>query len=125
MVMSVTPIVCITLAFWLGRSGLIASVGCWAKAWPAHPAPNRITRWKSESRLVQIMVVLLGCRISRALCNATARSSKQGDEVSTGALGDRVRLERNRPGCALSLRRVIASEDACTPVEPRPGTDLT
>src|SRR5207253_5126960 len=108
MVMSVTPIVCITLAFWLGRSGLIASVGCCANAWPAHPAPNRITKWKSESRLVQIMVVLLGCRISCALCNAAARSSKQGDEVSTGALGDRVRLERNRPGC-----RVISQTSDC------------
>src|SRR6266567_7185588 len=114
MVMSLTPIVCITLAFWLGRSGLIASVGCWANAWPAHPAPNRITRWKSESRLVQIMVVLLGCRISRALCNAAARSSKQGGEVSTGSGSDRV-----------IANRAFGSANAANPVAERPGTDLT
>src|SRR5256885_17016277 len=96
MVISVTPIVCMPLAFWLGRTGLIDSVGCWANACPAHPAPNRITRWKIESLLVEIMVVLLGCRISRALCNATVAGSKQRGEVSTGSGSDRVILNEHR-----------------------------
>src|SRR5438105_2797042 len=93
-VISVTPIVCMTLAFWLGRTGLIASVGCWANAWPAHPAPNRITRWKIESLLVEIMVALLGCGISRALCNATVARGKRRGEVSTDRTGVPTRAAR-------------------------------
>src|SRR5438874_12968496 len=60
MVMSVTPMVCMTLAFWLGRIGLTCSGGCCADAYgTAQMSPNRIAKVKSESRLREIMVALL------------------------------------------------------------------
>jgi hypothetical protein len=56
MVMSVTPMVCITLAFWLGRIGLTASGGCCADAnGAAQIAANRIAKQKSESRISEII----------------------------------------------------------------------
>src|SRR5438094_4915510 len=76
MVMSVTPTVCMTLAFWLGRIGLIARGGCCAKACPAHPAPNRITSLRSESRLREIMVALLVLEFG-ALCIAPPYIGKE------------------------------------------------
>src|SRR5437762_9684714 len=60
MVMSVTPMVCMTLAFWLGRIGLTCSGGCCADAYgTAQMSANRIAKVKSESRLREIMVALL------------------------------------------------------------------
>src|SRR6266568_6451546 len=60
MVISVTPMVCITLAFWLGRIGLTASGGCCADAYgAAQIAANRIAKEKSESRAREIIVSLL------------------------------------------------------------------
>jgi hypothetical protein len=57
MVMSVTPMVCITLAFWLGRIGLTASGGCCADVnGAAQIAANRIAKEKSESRTREIIV---------------------------------------------------------------------
>jgi hypothetical protein len=52
--------VCITLAFWLGRIGLTASGGCCADAsGAAQIAANRIAKEKSESRTREIIVSLL------------------------------------------------------------------
>src|SRR3989442_11082747 len=82
MVMSVTPIVCITLAFWLGRIGLIASGGCCANAWPAHPTPNKIVRWKSESRLREIMSWHSSFVEFGALCNELLPNGKRSGRGS-------------------------------------------
>src|SRR5437660_12747369 len=69
MVMSVTPMVCITLAFWLGRSGLICTCGCCADTkGEAQIAANKIAKAKSENRFMEIMVLLLFG--FGALCNA-------------------------------------------------------
>src|SRR5438876_2738200 len=122
MVMSVTPIVCITLAFWLGRMGLIASGGCCAKAWPAHPTPNRITRWKSESRLTEIMVALLVVEFG-ALSNATNTNGKsssasvadwrtglQDRNVTPVTLG-RIRFQmRGQQACAAGVTMLAPGE---------------
>src|SRR6184192_1938322 len=75
MVMSVTPMVCITLAFWLGRSGLICTCGCCAKTkGAAQIAANRIAKAKSENRFMEIMVLLLFG--FGALCNAREVNGK-------------------------------------------------
>src|SRR5258707_4471002 len=60
MLISVTPMVCITLAFWLGRIGLMANGGCCASAYgAAQMTANRIAKVKRENRFREIMVVLL------------------------------------------------------------------
>src|SRR5260370_29049581 len=70
MVMSVTPMVCITLAFWLGRIGLIASGGCCASASGAtQMTATRIAKVKRESRFREIIVALLVVEFG-ALCIA-------------------------------------------------------
>src|SRR5438552_4156165 len=70
MVTSVTPMVCITLAFWLGRSGLICSGGCCADTYgTAHVRANRIAKVKRKNRFREIMVALLVVEFA-ALCNA-------------------------------------------------------
>src|SRR5437667_9772087 len=77
MVMSVTPTVCITLAFWLGRSGLICSGGCCANAYGAAQIDmSPIAKVKSESRFREIMLVLLVKEFA-ALCNAAWRNRKE------------------------------------------------
>src|SRR6266404_8121598 len=76
MVISVTPMVCITLAFWLGRIGLIASGGCCASAsGAAQMTANRIAKVKRESRFREIIVALLVVEFG-ALCIALRLVSK-------------------------------------------------
>src|SRR5882672_1188509 len=131
MVMSVTPTVCITLAFWLGRIGLIASGGCCAKACPAHPAPNRITSLRSESRLREIMVALLVLEFG-ALCIAPRLVSKASAALGNGNLqlftkpscgraktggGERQGVEGAAAGCRWFARipTSAASDAPCPP----------
>jgi hypothetical protein len=75
MVMSVTPIVCMTLAFWLGRIGFTCSGGCWAATKVTLPNANSIPSVNIKARL-EIIVALLGSEfgahyVTRA--NVTAR----------------------------------------------------
>ena len=49
---------------------------------------------------------------------------QNGHEVSTESGSDRVRLERNRPGCRVVSPTSNASEDACAPVATAPDSDL-
>src|SRR2546423_13240610 len=75
MVMSVTPMVCITLAFWLGRSGLICTCACCADTkGAAQIAANRIAKAKSENLFMEIIVLLLFG--FGALCNAKEVNGK-------------------------------------------------
>src|SRR5437763_15699720 len=77
MVMSVTPIVCITLAFWLGRIGLICSGGCCASAYgTAQTSANRIAKVKRENCFREIMVALLVVEFG-ALCIAPRPIGKE------------------------------------------------
>src|SRR5438132_9132614 len=108
MVMSVTPIVCITLAFWLGRIGLIASGGCCARAWPAHPTPNRITRWKSESRLREIMFLALLVVEFGALCNEAPVNSKRSGRGSESRYRTE-RFQRSRSQCHIQILEASTS----------------
>src|SRR5258708_32455969 len=84
MVISVTPMVCITLAFWLGRIGLTCSGGCCADAnGAAQISANRIAKVKRQNRFREIIVVLLRIwnlahYVSRSGCTASAT-------VSTGS----------------------------------------
>src|SRR5712692_7615622 len=81
MVMSVTPMVCITLAFWLGRSGLIASGGCCADTYGAAQVnANRIAKVKRENRFKEIMLALLIVEFG-ALSNAAEVNGKYGSDA--------------------------------------------
>src|SRR5260370_41785139 len=112
MVISVTPMVCITLAFWLGRIGLTCSGGCCADAnGAAQISANRIAKVKRENRFREIMVVLLrfwnlAHYVSRSGCTASAT-------VSTGSDSDRVSINAKRRDCRNPYPVAIA-----------PGTDL-
>src|SRR5260221_9808674 len=97
MVMSVTPMVCITLAFWLGRIGLICSGGCCADAYgTAQMRTNRIVKVKSESRFREIIVVLLVVEFG-ALCIAPRHIGKEW----VGSLRENLQLFTNRTGVSL------------------------
>src|SRR5712691_12858144 len=77
MVMSVTPTVCITLAFWLGRIGLIASGGCCADTYGAAQVnANRIAKVKKESLFSENMLALLIVEFG-ALSNAAEVNGKE------------------------------------------------
>jgi len=66
----VTPTVCITLAFWLGRMGLICNGGCCALTYGAAQIEmSPIAKVKRESRFREIMLALLVKEFG-ALCNA-------------------------------------------------------
>lgn len=88
--MSVTPIVCITLAFWLGLIGLIASGACCADAYgAAHVSASRIAKVKKKTRFREIMVALLVVEFG-ALSNATAVNSKEREPlIRLGSGGDK------------------------------------
>src|SRR5216684_3374932 len=108
MVMSVTPMVCITLAFWLGRIGLIASGGCWAIAYgAAHITVNRIAKVKSESRFREIIVALLVVEFG-ALCIAPPCIGKE----SVGCFRQTLQLFTNPHGSAGQLRRSVMSRSS-------------
>jgi hypothetical protein len=67
--------VCITLAFWLGR-GKRTGGGCWANTkGAAHAIAKRAARLKRESRFREFIVALL-IEEFRALCNALLHVSK-------------------------------------------------
>src|SRR5712692_2387843 len=105
MVISVTPMVCITLAFWLGRIGLIASGGCCASAsGAAQMTANRIAKVKREGRFREIIVALLVVEFG-ALCIAPRLISK-----GSGALCNKnLQLFTNPAGSArLAPRPLVA-----------------
>jgi hypothetical protein len=65
--MSVTPTVCITLAFWLGRGSRIWGA-CWADTkGAAHALAMNIKKDKKESLFWEIMVALLFEEILRIM----------------------------------------------------------
>src|SRR5260370_3719018 len=105
MVISVTPMVCITLAFWLGRIGLIASGGCCASAsGAAQMTANRIAKVKRESRFREIIVALLVVEFG-ALCIAPMVNGKK----RLGVLRQNLQLFTNSAGSArLAPRPLVA-----------------
>src|SRR5216684_670573 len=111
MVMSVTPMVCITLAFWLGRIGLIASGGCCASAsGAAQMTANRIAKVKRESRFREIIVALLVVEFG-ALCIAPRLISK-----GSGALGNKnLQLFTNPAGSTRLAPRPLVAGTAGAP----------
>src|SRR6266852_3545673 len=111
MVISVTPMVCITLAFWLGRIGLIASGGCCASAsGAAQMTANRIAKVKRESRFREIIVVLLVVEFG-ALCIAPPLISK-----GSGALGNKnLQLFTNPAGSTRLAPRPLVAGTAGSP----------
>src|SRR5258706_7179622 len=81
--MSVTPTVCMTLAFWLGRGRRIAGGCCAVTKGAAHAIAKRAARLKRESRFREFIVALLIEEFS-ALCNAPQVISKRsGREFTT------------------------------------------
>src|SRR5260370_25318282 len=111
MVISVTPMVCITLAFWLGRIGLIASGGCCACAsGAAQMTANRIAKVKRESRFREIIVALLVVEFgalciaprlvskgSGALCNKNLQLFTNPAGSTAACFASSCPLERGRP----------------------------
>jgi len=90
MVMSVTPMVCITLAFGLGSIGLTLADGCWGQAYVvALVTAKRTAKLKNEKRLREIILALLLRRICPALCNASGLNGKKRAEMKN-------RLRQNR-----------------------------
>src|SRR5262245_13118730 len=81
MVMSVTPTVCVTLAFGLGNIGLTLTGGCWADTHgAAHATAKRMAKLKNENRLSEIILVSLDRRVSRALSNVGEVDGKRSEQ---------------------------------------------
>src|SRR5882724_3113932 len=80
MVMSVTPMVCVTLALGLGYSDLILTGCCCARTYgAAHVAAKRIAKAKNENRLRKIIFGTPSSENSGlALCNAGGVNGKRG-----------------------------------------------
>src|SRR6266849_5734085 len=125
MVISVTPMVCITLAFWLGRIGLIASGGCCASAsGAAQMTANRIAKVKRESRFREIIVALLVVEFG-ALCIAPVVNGKK----RLGVLRQNLQLFTKSRDRGLKLRQPTSESGlnltAQTMTESVPGAIAT
>src|SRR5215813_2255679 len=82
MVMSVTPMVCVTLALGLGYIGLTLTFGCCDRTYgAAHVTAKRVARLKNENRLREIIWALLRRRIWPALCNAGEVNGKRRERI--------------------------------------------
>src|SRR5215469_13441566 len=82
MVMSVTPMVCVTLALGLGYIGLTLTGGCCDRTYgAANVTAKRVARLKNENRLREIIWALLRRRIWPALCNAGEVNGKRWERI--------------------------------------------
>src|SRR5215471_1296637 len=85
MVMSVTPMVCITLAFGLGYNCLTLTGACCACTYGAtHVAAKRTAKLKEENRVRELILALLDRRIWPALCNAGGVNYKRSGNPGSG-----------------------------------------
>src|SRR5215831_17900291 len=113
MVMSVTPMVCVTLAFGLGYIGLTLTGGCCDRTYgAAHVTAKRVARLKNENRLCEIIWALLRRRIWPALCNAGEVNGKRWERIEHRRLFPRcVGLNPRRyRGCKLAPSQIFRRE---------------